>query len=350
MNEITCPKCQKSFEIDENSYASIVQQVRTEEFKKELNSRLKIEKEKFDKDLEIIKREQIEDKDKAINTLKDEYQNKLSNKDETIRIRDEEIIRIKEMKAQLSTKMVGETLEQHCENEFNKFRHLGFKNAVFEKDNVVSSSTGSKGDYIFKENNENKVEIVSIMFEMKNESDTTTTKNKNEHFYKELDKDRNEKGCEYAILVSLLEQDNELFNSGIVDVSHKFPKMYVIRPQFFIPMITLLRNAALKSMEYKNQLALIQNQNIEVGKFESELNDFKIKFGRSVKLWDDQTDKALKQIDSSIKAMENVRDNLLKAKNNLKIANSKSEDLSIKKLTKGNPTMIAKFNELREQD
>ena len=230
------------------------------------------------------------------------------------------------------------------------FRHLGFKNAVFEKDNVVSSSTGSKGDYIFKENNENKVEIISIMFEMKNESDTTTTKNKNEHFYKELDKDRNEKGCEYAILVSLLEQDNELFNSGIVDVSHKFPKMYVIRPQFFIPMITLLRNAALKSMEYKNQLALIKNQNIEVGKFESELNNFKITFGKSVKLWDDQTDKALKQIDSSIKAMENVRDNLLKAKNNLKIANSKSEDLSIKKLTKGNPTMIAKFNELREQD
>ena len=188
------------------------------------------------------------------------------------------------------------------------------------------------------------------MFEMKNESDTTTTKNKNEHFYKELDKDRNEKGCEYAILVSLLEQDNELFNSGIVDVSHKFPKMYVIRPQFFIPMITLLRNAALKSMEYKNQLALIKNQNIEVGKFESELNNFKITFGKSVKLWDDQTDKALKQIDSSIKAMENVRDNLLKAKNNLKIANNKSEDLSIKKLTKGNPTMIAKFNELREQD
>ena len=346
MNEIECPNCNKKFEIDETSYASILQQVRNDEFAKQLNSQLNREKEKFNSDLKLVKQEGLDNQNKAVNTLKDTYENKLINKDATIKVRDEEILRIKEMKVQLSTKMVGETLEKHCEIEFNKLRSVGFQNAYFEKDNEASS--GSKGDYIFKENDENNIEIVSIMFEMKNESDATATKTKNEHFYKELDKDRNEKGCEYAVLVSLLEQDNELFNSGIVDVSHKHQKMYVIRPQFFIPIITLLRNAAIKSLGYKNELALIKEQNIDINNFESDLNNFKESFGKSIKLWDDQSEVALKQIETSIKAMQNVRDNIVKAKNNLMHANKKATDVTIKKLTKKNLTMEAKFMELKD--
>ena len=251
------------------------------------------------------------------------------------------------MRNQLSTKMVGETLEQHCENEFNKVRSLGFQKSYFKKDNDASS--GSKGDYIFKDYDENGIEIISIMFEMKNETDTTATKKKNEDFYKELDKDRNEKNCEYAVLVSLLEQNNELFNSGIVDVSHEFQKMYVIRPQFFIPMITLLRNAALNSLGYKNELALIKEQNIDINNFEADLNNFKTTFGKSVILWDKQSENAIKQIDKSIEAMNKIKNELLNAKTKLKHANTKASAMSIKKLTSKNPTMKNRFKELNKE-
>jgi hypothetical protein len=240
--------------------------------------------------------------------------------------------------------MVGETLEQHCEIEFDRIRATAFPHAYFEKDN--DARTGSKGDYIFRDFDESGTEIVSIMFEMKNESDTTTTKSKNEDFLKELDRDRNEKGCEYAVLVSLLEPDNDLYNGGIVDVFHRYPKMYVVRPQFFIPIITLLRNAALKSVQYKKELAQVRAQNIDITKFESQLNDFKDSFGRNYRLASDGFEEAVKRIDEAIKDLEKTKEALHKSANNLRIANNKADELTIKRLTRDNPTMRQKFSEL----
>jgi hypothetical protein len=246
----------------------------------------------------------------------------------------------------MSTKMLGETLEQHCEIEFNRFRATGFQNAYFEKDN--DAKTGSKGDYIFRESDQNGTEFISIMFEMKNEMETTATKHKNEDFFKELDKDRREKGCEYAVLVSLLEADSELYNTGIVDVSYKYPKMYVIRPQFFIPMITLLRNAALNSLEYKRELAIVRSQNIDISRFEEDMNEFKDKFGRNYRLASEKFAKAIDEIDKTIDHLQKTKEALLSSENNLRLANNKVEDLTIKKLTAHNPTMKAKFEELNK--
>ncbi|KRB29352.1 DUF2130 domain-containing protein [Acidovorax sp. Root70] len=263
-----------------------------------------------------------------------------------LRDRDGEIARLRDMKARLSTKMVGETLEQHCETEFNRIRATAFPRAYFEKDNDARS--GSKGDYIFRDVDEAGNEIVSIMFEMKNESDETATKKRNEDFLKELDKDRNEKGCEYAVLVSLLEPESELYNTGIVDMFYRYPKMYVVRPQFFIPIITLLRNAAMKSLQYKSELALVKAQNLDITKFESQLEEFKGAFGRNWRLASDGFEEAVKRIDEAIKDLEKTKEALHKSANNLRLANDKAEDLTIKKLTRGNPTMAAKFAELKQ--
>jgi hypothetical protein len=265
-----------------------------------------------------------------------------------IKDRDASIERLRDMKARLSTKMVGETLEQHCETTFNQLRATAFPSAYFEKDN--DASRGSKGDYIFKESDDADTEIVSIMFEMKNESDETATKRKNEDFFKELDKDRNEKGCEYAILVSLLEPDSELYNSGIVDVSHRYPKMYVVRPQFFIPIITLLRNAAMSSLEYKSELALVKSQNIDVTSFEDDLETFKTAFGKNYDLASRRFETAIEEIDKSIDHLEKTKKALQGSERNLRLANDKAQDVTIKKLTRGNPTMKAKFSELENQD
>ena len=251
----------------------------------------------------------------------------------------------KDLKTKLSTKMIGETLEQHCQNSFNNIRTTAFPNAYFEKDN--DAKTGSKGDYIFRDY-DNGTEYISIMFEMKNEMDTTATKHKNEDFFKELDKDRNEKKCEYAVLVSLLEADNEFYNNGIVDVSYRYPKMYVIRPQFFIPMITLLRNAAANSIQYQRELSLVKSQNVDVTKFEDDLLDFKTKFSRNYELASDKFKKAIDEIDKTISDLQKVKENLLGSENNLRLANEKAQDLSVKKLTKNNPTMKAKFEELQK--
>lgn len=269
----------------------------------------------------------------------------LKEKFETqIKDRDDAIERLRDMKARLSTKMVGETLEQHCDTEFNRIRATAFPRAYFEKDN--DARTGSKGDYIFRDSDEAGTEIVSIMFEMKNESDETATKKKNEDFLKELDKDRTEKGCEYAILVSLLEPDSELYNSGIVDVSHRYPKMYVVRPQFFIPIITLLRNAAQNSLKYKNELALVKAQNVDITNFENELDEFKTGFARNYELASKKFKTAIDEIDKTIEHLQKTKDALLGSENNLRLANNKADDLTVKKLTKGNPTMAAKFAEL----
>lgn len=265
-----------------------------------------------------------------------------------LRAKDTEIAFYKDLKARLSTKMIGETLEQHCENEFNRLRATAFPNAYFEKDNDARS--GSKGDYIFRERTEDGVEFVSVMFEMKNEMETTASKHKNEDFFKELDKDRREKDCEYAVLVSLLEADNELYNTGIVDVSYKYPKMYVIRPQFFIPIITLLRNAALNSVAYRRQLTEYKNQNIDVSRFEAEMNDFKNKFGRNYQLASDHFRKVVDEIDKTINHLQKTKDELLATANNLRLANDKANDLTIKRLTRNNPTMAQKFAELRRPE
>lgn len=261
-----------------------------------------------------------------------------------IKERDGAIERLKDLKAKLSTKMVGETLEQHCEIEFNRIRAAAFQRAHFEKDN--DARTGSKGDYIFRDTDESGAEIVSIMFEMKNESDETATKKRNEDFLKELDKDRTEKKCEYAVLVSLIEPESELYNSGIVDVSHRYPKMYVVRPQFFVPLITLLRNAALNSMKYKSELALVRSQNVDITKFETQLDEFKTAFGRNWRLASEGFEEAIKRIDDAIKDLERTKEALHKSANNLRLANDKADDLTIKKLTRGNPTMATKFAEL----
>ena len=294
----------------------------------------KIEKERDQ--LESKLRSKETEQQLAEESLKREYETELKLKDEMIE-------RYKDMKARLSTKMVGETLEQHCEIEFEKLRATAFRNATFGKDNDASS--GSKGDYIYREVDEQGTEIISIMFEMKNESDQTATKKKNDDFLRELDKDRREKNCEYAVLVSLLEADNDLYNGGIVDKSHQFEKMYVIRPQFFIPMITLLRNAAMNSMQYKSELALVRAQNIDVTNFEDQLNDFRDSFGRSYRLASQRFGDAVASIDKSIAQLQKTKENLLKSEDHYRIANNKVEDLSVKKLTRGNPTMKAKFED-----
>ena len=413
MQEIKCPKCGEIFQVDESGYAAIVKQVRDKEFEKEISSResqflnekeaaiklaqseterkyqdiiiskekelfnttaqknveileLKAKIESYEKDknlelnkFEIEKEKALAEKDKQIAELtnkietneKENLLKELSLKEQykiQLQFKEEEIARYKDFKARLSTKMVGESLEQHCELEFNKLRATGFQNAYFEKDN--DAKTGSKGDYIFREANPEGIEIVSIMFEMKNEMDTTSTKKKNEDFLKELDKDRREKNCEYAVLVSLLEPENELYNSGIVDMSHKFPKMYVIRPQFFIPIITLLRNAALNSLQYKQELAIIRSQNIDISNFEESMNDFKEKFARNYEIASKKFKTAIEEIDKTIDHLQKTKEALLSSENNLRLANNKAEDLSIKRLTKNNPTMAAKFAELKKNN
>ena len=276
--------------------------------------------------------------------MKQTFTIELQQKDVLIRYKDEEIARVKEMKSKLSTKMIGETLEQHCETEFNKLRSIAFPNAYFEKDNDIKS--GSKGDFIYREHDAEGNEIISIMFEMKNEGDETATKKKNEDFFKELDKDRSEKKCEYAVLVTMLESESELYNTGIVDVSHRFPKMYVVRPQFFISIITLLRNAALNSMQYKAELAKVRAQSIDVTNFEDKINKFKEGFAKNFDLASRKFQDAIEGIDKTINQLQKTKEALLSSENNLRLANQKTEDLTIKKLTHNNPTMKAKFDEL----
>ena len=277
----------------------------------------------------------------AQNALRERYEIQLKHKDE-------EVAFYKDFKARQSTKMVGESLEAHCETEFNRIRATAFPQAQFGKDNDAAG--GSKGDYIFREQDGSGNEIVSIMFEMKNENDETATKKKNEHFFKELDKDRREKNCEYAILVSLLESDSELYNGGIVDVSHAYPKMYVVRPQFFIPIISLLRNAGLNALKYKQEVAAMREQHIDITNFENELDDFREKFGRNYRIASEKFQAAIKHIDDTIKHLEKTKADLLGAENNLRLANDKAEDLTVKKLTRKNPTMKAKFDALKNGD
>ena len=411
MNEIVCPHCDKVFKVDETGYAHILKQVRDHEFDKQLNERMKLaEREKVSALKVVAKESEIEierlkseirhkedstktavklaqneimnerdslkqkleaaettkelavskavdqvaqerdtlknnleranlEKHFSENSLKDKYKTQIRDRDDTIE-------RLKDMKARLSTKMVGESLEQHCEIEFNKLRSTAFQSAYFEKDNDVR--TGSKGDYIFRDHDENGTEIVSIMFEMKNESDSTATKNKNEDFLKELDKDREEKGCEYAVLVSLLEPDNELYNTGIVDVFHRYPKMYVIRPQFFIPMITVLRNAAIHSLKYKTQLARVKEQHIDITNFETELEKFKTGFGKNYELASRKFSTAIDEIDKSISHLQKTKEALLSTDRNLRLANDKAKDVTIKRLTRNNPTMAEKFSEIQD--
>ncbi len=302
----------------------------------------KVEKER-DELANIVK---IKDTEKQLleKSLSEKYSAELKEKDAIIKHKEEEIALRKDMKLKLSTKMIGETLEQHCETEFNKLRATAFQKAYFEKDN--DSKSGSKGDFIYKETDEAGNEIISIMFEMKNEGDETATKKKNEDFFKELDKDRSEKKCEYAVLVSLLEAESEYYNSGIVDVSHKYSKMYVVRPQFFIPIITLLRNAAMNSIQYKAELALVKNQNIDITNFEEKINTFKEGFARNYELASRKFQTAIEEIDKTIDHLQKTKEALLSSDNNLRLANQKAEDLTIKKLTQGNPTMKARFDEL----
>ena len=309
------------------------------------------EKELALKEITNNKDKEIEALNTKIETNKNEYlikEQSLKEKyEEKIKDKDEQIAYYKDFKARQSTKMIGESLEQHCNNEFNKIRPL-FKNVYFEKDN--DARTGSKGDFIFREEDLDGTEIISIMFEMKNEADMTATKHKNEDFFKELDKDRKEKNCEYAVLVSLLEIDNEYYNNGIVDVSHKFEKMYVIRPQFFIPLITLLRGAALNSLKYKKQLQIVQNQNVDISRFEDKLNNFKDTFGRNYRLASEKFNKAIEEIDKTIDHLQKTKENLLSSENNLRLANNKAEDLTIKRLTSGNETMKEMFANLEKNE
>ena len=391
MNEIICPHCEKAFKIDEAGYSDILKQVRNKEFEKDLHERLELaeseknvavelakatianelilETSKKDAEIERLKSEMNASETnkkmavmEAVNALvkeRDDLARDLETKNteqqllektlterysEDLKSKDEQIAFYRDLKAKLSTKMVGETLELHCETEFNQLRATGFPRAYFEKDNDASS--GSKGDYIFKDFDEAGTEFISIMFEMKNEGDETATKKKNEDFFKELDKDRIEKKCEYAVLVSLLEVESDLYNTGIVDVSHRYNKMYVIRPQFFIPMITLLRNAALNSLNFKTELAIIRAQNIDITKFEEDLSEAKDYFAKNYDLANRKFQDAISEIDKAIRALENTKTALLGSEKNLKLANSRAEDLSIRKLTKGNPTMAAKFAEL----
>jgi hypothetical protein len=287
-----------------------------------------------------LERAELE-KQLAEKSLKDKYETQIKDRDDAIE-------RLRDMKARLSTKMVGETLEQHCETAFNRIRATAFPMAYFEKDN--DARAGSKGDYIFRDSDEAGTEVVSIMFEMKNENDKTASKKKNEDFLKDLDNDRTAKGCEYAVLVSLLEPDSELYNSGIVDVSHRYRKMYVVRPQFFIPIITLLRNAAHNSLKYRTELALVKAQNIDITNFENELEEFKTGFARNYELASRKFKTAIEEIDKTIDHLQKTKDALLGSENNLRLANNKADDLTVKKLTKGNPTMAEKFAELENDD
>lgn len=320
----------------------------------ELKNELKLkdtEKELAIKDISLEKDKEIDSLNNKLETNKNEFlvkEQSLKDKyEEKIKDKDEQIAYYKDFKARQSTKMIGESLEQHCNNEFNKLRPL-FKNVYFEKDN--DARTGSKGDFIFRETDDDGTEIISIMFEMKNEADETATKHKNEDFFKELDKDRKEKNCEYAVLVSLLEIDNDYYNNGIVDVSHKYEKMYVVRPQFFIPLITLLRGSAMNALGYKKELRVIQNQNIDISKFEENMNNFKDAFGRNYRLASERFQKAIEEIDKTIDHLQKTKENLLKSEDNLRLANNKAEDLTIKKLTGGNPTMQKMFDELKENN
>jgi hypothetical protein len=324
----------------------------------------KVEKAEIEKKLSIteaVKRIEKERDDLAHNlknketekqllekSLYEKFTSELKTKDDIIKMKDDEIALRKDMKLKLSTKMVGETLEQHCETEFNKLRATAFQNAYFEKDN--DSKTGSKGDFIYRETDQAGNEIISIMFEMKNEGDETATKKRNEDFLRELDKDRVEKKCEYAVLVSLLEADNELYNSGIVDVSHRFSKMYVVRPQFFIPIITLLRNAAMNSLEYKAELALVKSQNIDITNFEDNINKFKEGFAKNYDLASRKFKTAIEEIDKTIDHLQKTKDALLSSENNLRLANNKAEDLTIKRLTRDNSTMQVMFEELSKSN
>jgi hypothetical protein len=413
MKEIICPNCKTPFKIDESSYAAITKQIRDQQFEEELNKRLKLaENDKHnavklaEANLRNTLQEDLVKKEKALtekltqkeneiaqmqsqllnaevqkklsvteavqkiekerdafanevktkelekqnieSTLKQQFTTELQSKDAIIKYKEEEIARVKDMKAKLSTKMIGETLELHCENEFNKLRSIAFPKAYFEKDNDAKS--GSKGDYIYREHDEHGNEIISIMFEMKNESDATATKKRNEDFLKELDKDRTEKKCEYAVLVSMLEADSELYNTGIVDVSHRYSKMYVVRPQFFIQIITLLRNAALNSMQYKAELALVRSQNVDITNFEEKMNKFKEGFSKNYEMASRKFMDAIAGIDKTIKELEKTKAALLSSENNLRLANEKTEDLTIKKLTYNNPTMKAKFDELKNEN
>jgi hypothetical protein len=397
MKEIICPSCKKAFEIDQAGFSDIVKQVRDDQFDKELKILVgQAEKEKenavklAEADLRKITQDEIAKKDREIivlqaksqnaetekklsvseaiksiekerddlanslktaalekqnleNSLTQQFSTQLQNKDVIIQYKDDEIARVKEMKIKLSTKMLGESLEQYCEIEFNKIRATAFQNAYFEKDN--DSSSGSKGDFIYREFDDADNEIISIMFEMKNEADQTAAKKKNEDFFKELDKDRTEKKCEFAVLVSVLEDESDLY-TGITDVSYKFPKMFVVRPQFFIPIITLLRNAAMSSLKYKAELALVKNQSVDITNFENSINEFKAGFAKNYDLASRQFNTAINEIDKTIDHLQKTKEALLSSVNNLRLANNKSDDLTIKKLTKGNPTMTAKFDGL----
>jgi hypothetical protein len=399
LENIKCPHCHEVFKVDEAGFADIVKQVRDHQFEEELSTRLrqaelaknaavelakanlrnelqtslankeqeiaamKAEKARVALEQQLKVKEAVSSVEQernqlasqlklkeaeqalATKSLQEVHANQMNAMHELIRMKEADIQRLADMKAKLSTKMVGETLEQHCEIEFEKLRSTAFSNASFGKDNDASS--GTKGDYIFREKEENGIELVSIMFEMKNESDEGDSKKKNEDFYKKLDKDRTEKHCEYAVLVSLLEPENELFNAGIVDVSHKYPKMFVVRPQFFIPIISLLRNASMGAMKYKAELAVIKEQNIDITNFESSVNSFKEAFAKNYKNASSKFDSAIGEIDKSIKALTKVKEDLLLCENHLRLANNKTEDLTIKKLTKGNPTMQKLFDELK---
>lgn len=401
MTDVKCPHCDQVFEMDAAGYASIVSQVRSAEFEAEIHQRLAEANKAHQLEIQLEKAKTSEEKDKefankdkqidrlkaelsskdvehqlvlrnAMNPLESEiaqlknklnsadtekqlleqtlqakHQAELNTKDNIIRMKEEQIELHKDMKMKLSTKMVGETLEQHCELQFESLRATAFPNAYFEKDNDASG--GTKGDYIYREADDTGLEFISIMFEMKNESDGSKNKKKNDDFLEKLDKDRKAKNCEYAVLVSMLESDNELYNGGIVDKSHKYEKMYVVRPQSFLPIITLLRNAAMKSMDVRRELALIKSQNIDVENFEQELIDFQERFGKNYELASRQFVTAVGEIDKSIANLQKVKDNLLKSERNYRLANDKAQDLSVKKLTKNNPTMQAKFGELNDE-
>ena len=398
MAELKCPHCGQAFTVDDTELSSIVQQIRDKEFEKDIEKRISELKEhmmmthrlemeakeneiklmsqkEYDKEIQKLKSqldkateksaklqaqlESSEDKKiiavmeavKKVEEEKKDLESQLIHEKDKGKLlleqKDEQIAYYRDLKTKMSTKMIGETLEQHCEIQFNQLRATAFRNAYFEKDN--DSRSGSKGDYIYRETDENGVELISIMFEMKNEMDETATKHKNEDFYKELNKDRKQKNCEYAVLVSMLESDNELFNAGIVDVSYKYEKMYVVRPQCFIPIITLLRNAAMNAMEYKQELAVVRNQNIDISDFEEKLMNFKSDFSRNYDIAHSHFDKAVDEIDKTIQHLEKVKKELLGSDNQLRIANNKVDEVSIKKLTRGNKTMQEKFEELKKK-
>ena len=372
MAELKCPHCGQAFTVDDTELSSIVKQIRDAEFEHDLQDRIsdlrehlkrEHESDKAKLEAQILKLQSAldssEDKKQiavmeAVREAEDkthDLEKDLLNEKENTKVllaeKDAQIEFYKDLKTKMSTKMVGETLEQHCEIQFNQIRATAFRNAYFEKDN--DARTGSKGDYIFREEDEYGNEIVSIMFEMKNESDTTASKHKNEDFFKELDKDRREKNCEYAVLVTMLEADSELYNAGIVDVSYKYGKMYVVRPQCFIPIITLLRNAAMNALEYKQELANVRNQDIDIADFEESLLKFKNDFGRNYELAHGHFDKAIDEIDKTILHLEKVKAELVGSDKQLRIATNKVEDVSVKKLTRDNPTMQAKFEELKKK-